>query len=471
MQLLNKSQFLLYLDAPLHLWAQAHHQSETKLSLYEQHLAQQGYQVEKQAQKYLEKLVASEPALKLIWQATFTDKNYEVRSDALIFHEATNSYDLYEIKSSTSVDKNNLYDATFQFLVLNKKIKLDHVYILHLNKDYARQTRLNLQQLFIAEEVTAKVHALKIKIDLKREKAWQVLNSELSEGISACYNIKTCPCLSLCHPNLPPFSIFHLPHLSVKKKQALLDLNIIQAQDVPANFPLSYKQSLIAKVAKSNQPIIDRAAIRHELEQLTFPLYFLDYETYNAAITLFDGYHPQQAMVFQYSLHILESPEGKLKHREHLSLGKEDPARSLLAKLQTDIGPTGSVLVWNKSFEMTRNKELAELYPVAADFLNDLNELIYDLADSIIEGFYVHPQFKGSWSIKNVLPVLVPNLSYHSLAIKKGDEAMIAWWKLVNQQYKNPEKITANLLSYCELDTRAMVKIWERMRSLVDFRQ
>lgn len=142
---------------------------------------------------------------------------------------------------------------------------------------------------------------------------------------------------------------------------------------------------------------------------------------------------------------------------------------SLLEHLSAKIGPRGSVLVWNKGFEMSRNKEMAGLHPMYADFLNDLNERIYDLGDFINLGYYLHPGFKGSWSLKNVLPVMVPELSYEDLEIGKGDQAMMAWYEMVygNLPQDEIEKTKEDLLKYCELDTLGMVRIWEKLGELV----
>lgn len=461
---LTKSHFITYLDAPAHLWADINGKFEKPLSVYTRHLMTQGYQVEKYARQYLEDIVKQDEKLELIWQKTFIDKNYEAKSDALIHKLDTDTYDIYEIKSSTEVKKENKYDATFQFLVSNKQIKVDRIYILHLNKEYKRYRRLNIDELFVVTDITEVVHKLKMEVDIEREKALEFLQTVDPQGVQVCLNIKTCRCMSVCHPHLPEFSIFHIPKLSKKKKLELIEADTLLAQDIPDNFKLSYKQSLVVKVAKTNEPHIDRDTITNELERLTYPLYFLDYETFNSAIPLFDGYRPHQQMVFQYSIHVLENPDSKLTHTEHLTLNKEDPAISLAKQLRQDIADTGSIIVWNKTFEASRNKEMAELYPDYADFMLDLNERMFDLADFVKDGMYVHPKFNGSWSIKNVLPVVAPHLSYKGLRISKGDDAMIAWWNLVNDQEKHPDSVKENLLEYCELDTLAMVEIYKEIK-------
>lgn len=464
---ITKSDFLLFLEAPLHLWAKKHNKISKSPSAFEINLMDQGYEVEKLANEYLEKFVVRKSEdEKLLWQASFLDKHYAVRTDALVHKPETDSYDLYEIKSGTKIKSENYYDVAFQLLALNKQIKIDHIFLLHLNSDYVRYSRLNLEHLFLAEDITEKVHDLKMEVDIKRKEALSVIQCETSEVIEHCYKPQACPCLELCHPDLPMFSIYDIPRISRKKKIQLLEMGIYEAKNIPDSFPLNPKQRQIVKLAKTNQEYIDHKAICHEIEHLSYPLYFLDYETYNAAIPLFDGYHPQQQMVFQYSLHKIESEDGDIKHTEHLSITQEEPSKSLLEQLSNDLGDVGTIFVWFKPFEMTRNKEMAVIHPEYADFLLSLNERIYDLGDFIKLGYYLHPDFKGSWSIKNVLPVMVPELSYQDMQIGKGDQAMMAWWEMVSGKMPAAEleKTREALLKYCELDTWAMVKIWESLQ-------
>ena len=166
----------------------------------------------------------------------------------------------------------------------------------------------------------------------------------------------------------------------------------------------------------------------------------------------------------------MESLDGEVIHSEHLSITKDDPSISLVEELQNDIGDIGTIFVWNKTFEVGRNKELAEIHPDYADFFNKLNDRIYDLGDFINYGMYLHPEFKGSWSINNVLLVMVPELSYAEMEIGKGDQAMMAWWSLINGELSidEAEKTKIALLEYCKLDTWAMVKIFYRIQALIN---
>ena len=465
---LTKSDFLLFMDAPRHLWADKHNLIDKTPSVFDINVMKQGYGVEALAKEYLGKYILK-PDEDLIFQKTFTNNQFTVRTDILIHKPATESYDLYEVKSGTSVKKENIYDVTYQFLIVNKHIKIDRVFILHLNSEYIRYSNLNLVELFIAEDVTQKVLELKDEVDRLRAIALETAHKPSQDDIQPCLNPKCCPCPDICYPALPEVSIFDIPRLSKKKKTELISQGILDIKDVPKNFPLNQKQRQIVEVAQSNQELINREAIQKEFQHFTFPLYFLDYETYLSAIPMYDGYKPQQQIVFQYSLHKVESLNGDIRHTEHLAVTKNDPSTSLIKQLREDVGDTGTIFVWFKPFEMTRNKELAIIHPEYADFLEDLNERIYDLGDFINFGFYLHPKFKGSWSIKNVLPVMVPELCYDEMEIGKGDQAMMAWWELINDMLSmdDAEKTKTALFAYCKLDTLAMVKIYQKLYSMI----
>lgn len=292
---LTKLDFLLYLESPLHLWAEKHgyvHQAPTE---FEIHVMNQGYEVEGLARDYVEKYIVSlEENESVQFQNSFFENQFTARTDAIIFKPRSNTYDLYEIKSSTSLKPGFIYDAVFQYLVVNKQIKIDRVFILHLNKDYVRYSRLNLEQLFIAENITEKVHELKMEVGVKREEALEVTSAVSPEGIQHCFKPKDCPCPQICHPDLLDYSIYDIPGLSKKKKYQLIEQGILDIKNVPDSFELNAKQRLIVEVAKLNEEYIDREAITREFQHFNYPLYFLDYETYLSAIPMFDGYHERK---------------------------------------------------------------------------------------------------------------------------------------------------------------------------------
>jgi len=205
------------------------------------------------------------------------------------------------------------------------------------------------------------------------------------------------------------------------------------------------------------------------IAQLEYPLYFLDYETYPAAIPVFDGCFPYQQVTFQYSLHIQKEPGGPLIHKEYLHTEATSPLRSIAASLRKDIGDSGSVIVWNQSFEGGRNNELANALPEMEDFLFGLNVRFFDLMKIFSNQFYVHKAFKGKTSIKKVLPVLCPELSYDGLGIRDGGAACNAWKMMIFDDISPDQKqlVAQDLLAYCKLDTYAMVAILSVLQKTV----
>jgi hypothetical protein len=482
---LSKSDFRIFLQAPVHLWAKKHgHYQEIQLSEYEQHLINQGYEVEQLAQTYLSQALIT-PTYTLNFQSTVKEDIFHARLDALGFDEKEQVYDIYEVKSTSEVKQEQIYDAGFQYLVAQKSMPIRSVNLVILNKEYARNGELVLNQLFQIIPVTDKIHASETDLKEWMQDAKDIVNSKNPDLFDTCTKPKECPCLDICHPNLPDYSIYDIARIHKNKASQLKEEGIQDIHDIPNDFPLTHKQTLQVQAAKTGKVHIDTQRIKNDLAKLEYPLYFLDYETFNCALPLYEGYHPHQHLTFQYSLHIVPNGNGALHddtqvtHKEFLVVDQEDPGRLLVEKMKQDISDTGSVLVWNKTFECGRNKEMANLYPEFADYLTNLNGRVYDLGDPFSKCWYVDPKFKGSWSIKNVLPVLVPELTYDGLSIGKGDQAMLAWWKMiygdstliaVANGHKQPPQLNQDvagaMLKYCELDTWAMVKIWRRLKNL-----
>jgi hypothetical protein len=171
---------------------------------------------------------------------------------------------------------------------------------------------------------------------------------------------------------------------------------------------------------------------------------------------------------FQYSLHIQREPSGEVEHREYLHRDESNPMPALLERLRTDIGETGSVLVWYEAFEKTRNNEMAEAFPEYAAFLQDLNSRVIDLMKPFADETITDPAFKGSASIKAVLPALLPELSYDDLDIREGQSAARLWKEvtLTNPQARERDKVYAGLIEYCTRDTWAMVAIHGNLQAM-----
>ena len=214
-------------------------------------------------------------------------------------------------------------------------------------------------------------------------------------------------------------------------------------------------------------PSIDKKAIKGFLDELSYPLYFLDFETIQPVIPEYIGTRPYAQIPFQYSLHYIEAPNSELKHKEFLAISGQDPRRALAEQLCKDIPKNVCVLAYNKSFECGRIKELAEFFPDLAEHLLSIEANVVDLIVPFRAGDYYNKAMGGSFSIKSVLPALYPNdpsLDYHSLnEVHNGSEAMEIFPKIKDMAPKDQQRARYNLLKYCELDTYAMVKLWEEL--------
>jgi hypothetical protein len=325
--------------------------------------------------------------------------------------------------------------------------------------------------LFKVECLDNSIELLRDEVEKSRQQAWKTSSEESPAGILGCLKPKDCPCPQVCHPELPEYPIYDIPRLQKDKARELKALNILSIADLPGDYPLSAKQREMVAVVNSGGPVIDLEAIREELSKLEYPLHFLDYETYNPGIPWFDGYKPYQQIVFQYSLHTIQNPNENLEHIEFLDLDEGEPGIRLVEHLQNSLVRNGSVIVWNQSFEASRNKELAGMHPEYAEFLLGINRRMFDLMTIFRKGYYVHPDFHGSASIKHILPVLVDDqsINYEDLTVSKGDEAMMSWLGIMRGSLvqRDIDQTRVDMLRYCELDTLAMVKIWEVLNHLI----
>ncbi len=473
-----------------------------------------------EAQKLTKKLVSERTPV--IFQAVFVSDKFLAATDVLVWDKIANAYNLYEIKmSSTSglqeeggdddeedeeinkpkkVNKKKElqyeYDIAFQTNVLEIcGLQINNKYLIRLNREYVKfgEVEFSLNKLFVEEDKTEAITRLKpIALD-EMEQAYTYLSKESKpKGPCPCYyrgRKAHCTAFSYINPEVPKYSVHDLNRIGNSKAllKELLDDGILTIDKVPEeSIPIPKKAKEDKKpskprklnqvrVYKTKEPIIDLEAIRAELNSLTYPLYFLDYETYPTAIPIFDGYHPYQHIVFQYSLHVLTEEDAKQgcepQHFEEIIL-EGDPAEKMVESLRKNIGNVGSVISWFKKFENSRNKELARTVPLQYEFLSGVIKRTYDLMDIVEDQHYVHPGFEGRSSIKKVFPVLAPDeeRSYKSLGVQNGTDAIeayrqIAQGELVGEDALNKKK---EMLEYCKLDTKAMYVIWKHFYDLIN---
>lgn len=426
----------------------------------------------KKARNETEKLVNE--GVKAIFQATvYTDKELLAMADIIEFDDDTQTWTLYEVKSTNSVKPEHIYDLAFQRVAFEDAgYKIGKVAVIHLDKTYLRKKVVEPSELLTQTDVTEKVEKILPTIRQQAYDAIEVLK-RTDEPTKCSCRLKTrsghCPTFNYLNPDIPDYSVFNISRIGAKNLALLVDGDIHNVHDVPEDIKLSIGQQNQVLVAKSKEPIIDRSAIKELLSELEYPLYFLDYETVSSALPMFNGCTPFQQIPFQYSLHVLREPDGELEHYEYLGRNSVNPPMpELLASMRRHIGDTGSVIVWYKVFETGRNTEMGKAFPEYAEFLEGVNNRVFDLMDIFSKQHFVHHDFKGSSSIKYVLPVLVPEFSYKEMDIQNGLVASIRWYDAVMgvADEKQANKTYEDLLKYCCLDTLAMVKIYDYLKKL-----
>ncbi len=490
---LTKTDFKEYLICPKWLWVKKKKPElciEGEMSLFLEKLIKDGYEVEEFAQILFsngieitgdrQTLIAKTkdllPKHQTMFQATFqTDRGLFAKADVLTFNNETQKWDLYEIKASsdikTDLQHNHLKDITFQTITVEDVgVTVGRSFIIHINKEYRRNGSIDSNELFVIRDVTDEVQKDKENVRLEINEALSLLaKDDISfDGCGCLYRShgQRCDSFELFNPKVAKYSVHHI--VGGKKLQALLDNDILDVVDIPDDFDLTDIQHEKVVLQKSRKPLIDIESIQQTLSNLTFPIYFLDYETFGKPYPILDGYKTNQQIVFQVSIHVVQE-NGDIEHCEYLGNDFETATTGLLEMMKEKIGPVGSVIVWNEGFEKGRNKELMEIHPEYKDFLEDINNRIYDLM-LVFKKDYLHPDFFGSASIKKVLPVLLPELSYKNLEIQDGTMALSEWERSLNGDISSTEreKIRENLLKYCKLDTFAMVEIWKVLKKIIE---
>lgn len=410
---------------------------------------------------------------KTIFQGRFEVDNITCIVDVLDRVEG-NTFDLYEVKSSTKVKTEHEHDLAFQVTVLERSgLTIRKISVIHVNNEYERKGDIDIEKLSSITDITEEVRARMDETSFGIDKALKVIREKSIPDISP-RNVafggfqEWKEIYKELVPKLDTYSIYNLYSPGSKRIGELEDLGVKVIKDIPDDFKLTVRQQYQVEATKRNERIINQTEVKNFLADLTFPLYFLDYETFSGVIPAFDGVRPYQQVPFQYSLHIVKGPGAEVEHRGYLHIENTYPGEPLIKKLQEDIGEKGSIVVWHESFEKGCNDSLGEMFPVYRDFFTDVNERIVDLMIPFSSGWFIDKDFFGSASLKNVLPVLVPSLSYKEINIHGGNAAQRIWTKTVlngkNSDVK--EKIMNDLIEYCKLDTLAMVEIWKELKNL-----
>ena len=392
-----------------------------------------------------------------------------------ILRKVRGGYTINEVKSSTDpYNEVYVWDVAYQQYVLtNCGINVKGTNLVCINNSYVREGELELDKLFLVTDISDAVVAELPYIEDNLEVAQQVLDGdEPGKDISPeCNYPYPCAFWDYCTKHLPKPSVFDLYFMKKTKKFELYNAGKVGYEDLDG-IHLTRIQKMQVAGALDGEVSIDKEGIHSFLNTLSYPLYYLDFETILPPVPLYDGTRPYQQVTTQYSLHVQETEGGDLKHFEFLAPSREAPMRSIAESLCKDIPADACVLAYNKGFECSRLAELAELFPDLADHLLAIRDNIKDLLVPFQSGYYYLPSMGGSFSIKSVLPALFPNdpeLDYHALdgLCQNGGDAMNLYPQLRNMAPEEESRARKALLTYCCLDTLAMVKVLSKLYEAV----
>ncbi len=398
-----------------------------------------------------------------IYEATLSTKTGEYCAVDILRNNNDGTWDIIEVKSTTRPHEYHYLDASFQKYVFTQcGVKIRDCYIMTLNPEYVRHGALDIQELFMLHNVNTELQPTEqVAANVSRIRA--VLDGpELGIAISKgkCNKFYDCPYQHHCWKDVPAFSVFNVFRGALADEMyAAYGADL---KNVPAEEHCRQKNKGDIEAYLTGDEIVNKAVLQEFVDQLQWPLYFLDYESIMPAVPMFDNSKPYQQICFQFSLHVQRTPGGELEHYEYLhDESGTDPRPGLIKKLIETIGDIGSIIVYNQPFEQGRNTEMARDFPEYADQLLAINERMLDLLMPFRERGLYRPCQNGSASIKQTLPAFVPEMTYNNLGIHNGTEASDQFMDFMvgKQTPAQTTEMMQNLHEYCGQDTLAMVRL------------
>jgi len=407
--------------------------------------------------------LVADATVQRIHEATFSFEGVLVRVD--ILERTATGWHLIEVKGATSVKDYYYNDAAIQAWVLQGcGLKLDSVQLMHVNNKFTYAGDGDYEGLLKSQDITEQVVSLLPTIAATKQTFVHMLDGgvpAIAMG-SHCTSPYECEFIAHCQPkDLPEFPISILPGSREKQQQTLRNEGYEDIRDIPDGVLTNQKHLRVWRVTRSGEEEVDAKALA-ELNELPWPRYYIDFETIGLAVPRWEGLRPYMQTPFQWSCHIHQQ-DGSMKHVEFLDVTGNDPRRTCAEALVKHIGEEGMLIAYNAPFEKGVIRGLAGMFPDLSDALLEMNERFFDLLP-ITRNAYYHPSQHGSWSIKAVLPALVPELRYSDLeGVQNGGDAQLAWIQAERADADKQRKIANQLLEYCKLDTLAMVKIMDAL--------
>ena len=421
-----------------------------------------------------EAVLRTEQALELrrpLFEATFATQHAYARVD-ILNPTGAGRWDVYEVKSSTSLKDIYLHDLALQVRVLRDSgIDLRRYFIVYINSEFVRHGEIDPQEFFVREDVTDRVDALLPSVEDNLERMHDFVRLDDSPVVQIgrhCNNPFACPLIEQCWSHLPEHHVLTLPRIGAKGFK-LLEQGISGIRQVPDTIKLTPTQRIQRQVVTTGIRHIDAAAITAFLKRLKFPLSYVDFETFSTAIPLFDDASPFEQIPFQFSLHTQRAPDSEPEHRMFLADGCGDPRREFMERLHDTLADEGSVVVFNAAFEKGVLTQCAELFPEFEAWVDAVKRRMVDLLVPFRAFHFYHPSQLGSASIKAVMPALTGR-GYDGLEIAEGATASLEFMRVHFSDVPSAERqrVRQQLEDYCQRDTEGMVWIVDELRKLAN---
>ena len=432
-----------------------------------------GIEIEGDPWKYKELLDRTSEALKKrvpLYEAAVSFGNGFARTDILNPVE-DGAWDLIEVKSSTEVKQVHLDDLALQkYVVEGSGLRVRKCILMHINTEYVRRGEIEVKKLFTLADVTDQVAALSPCIEPNLAGLVEVIRQKQVPDIAIgpqCDDPYTCILHEMCWAFLPEDNLLTLARFKKGEAFELIHQGILKIVDVPITTGLNPEQTIQRNAIRTGSPQIKPEKIRAFLGTLVHPIHYLDFETFQTAIPLFDGVRPYQKVPFQFSLDVVPAPGAAPVHHSYLSEGRSRPDPEVLALLKEKLGDSGSIVSYNAAFEKGVLSQAVEAYPEYQDWWTVAQARFIDLLAPFRAFDFYHPQQAGSASLKVVLPALT-GAGYEGLDIADGETASREYLRVTfgGADVAERARVRTQLEAYCGLDTMAMIRIVEELEKI-----
>jgi predicted RecB family nuclease len=416
------------------------------------------------------KQLLANPEVRAIFEGAFEHDGIIVKTDVLQ-RRKENLWRLVEVKSASDLKDQYVQDVAIQSYVLSGSgLKLASVWVAHINRAYVLTgTTVDSRQLFSFRNLTERARNFQPELMLRLRSQFQVLAMPEAPEVPVgthCINPVICEFFDHCNTPMPLNHVGYLPRLGASVMERLEKMGVQSIQDIPADFELSEIQRRACTAIQTGQPCFG-PDLKREFESLKFPLFFMDFETVNPAIPRFSGMRPYDHLPFEWSVHVQRQPGDAPEHFEFLAMDSGDPRTPFISSLCEALEDSdGSIVVYNEQFESERLWELASWRPAYTDRIRGIQRRLWDLLP-VVRNHVYHPGFAGSFSLKTVLPALVPDMTYEGMEVRHGQAAGLVWESMIRGGCGDSERRAKRkaLLDYCGQDTLALVRLLEVLQN------